>query len=52
MGIERKKRRTFSLAFKKEKVGLLDEGKISVKELSDIYEVSATAIYKWKKITV
>lgn len=41
--------RTFSAAFKKEKVDLLDAGKITVKELSKIYEVSETAIYKWKK---
>ena len=44
-----KLRRTFSTAFKKEKVELLDQGKITVKELSDIYEVSGTAIYNWKK---
>lgn len=44
-----KLRRSFSTAFKKEKVELLDQGKITVKELSDIYEVSETAIYKWKK---
>ena len=41
--------RTFSTAFKKEKVDLLDSGKITVKELSTLYEVSPTAIYKWKK---
>ena len=41
--------RIFSLAFKKEKVDLLDSGKITVNELSKIYEVSPTAIYKWKK---
>lgn len=41
--------RRFSTAFKREKVELLDEGKISVKELSRIYEVSETAIYIWKK---
>lgn len=45
-----KSHRTFSTAFKKEKVELLDSGKISVKELSKIYEVSETAIYKWKKL--
>ena len=28
---------------------LLDKGKITVSELSRIYDVSATAIYKWKK---
>ena len=40
-------RRTFSTSFKKEKVSLLDDGKITVRELSEIYEVSPTAIYKW-----
>lgn len=40
-------RRTFSTAFKKEKVALIDSGKISVRELSDVYGVSPTAIYKW-----
>jgi len=46
---QRKVRRTFSAAFKKEKVDLLDQGKISVKDLSEIYQVSLTAIYNWKK---
>lgn len=40
-------RRTFSTAFKKEKVALFDQGKITVLELSELYEVSPTAIYKW-----
>ena len=44
-----KRHRHFSTAFKKEKVSLLDEGKISVKELSRVYEVSVTSIYKWKR---
>ena len=46
---QNKPRRTFSATFKKEKVDLLDQGKVSVKELSKIYEVSETAIYKWKR---
>lgn len=46
---QQKLSRTFSAAFKKEKVDLLDSGKITVKELSALYEVSPTAIYKWKK---
>lgn len=41
--------RRFSTAFKKEKVELIDQGKLSVKELSAIYEVSDTAIYNWIK---
>jgi len=41
--------RHFSTSFKKEKVELLDKGKITVSELSKIYNVSHTAIYKWKK---
>jgi len=39
--------RRFSTAFKKEKVELIESGKVSVKELSMIYEVSVTSIYKW-----
>jgi transposase len=44
-----KVRRTFSTAFKQEKVELLDKGKTTVSELSKVYEVSPTAIYKWIK---
>jgi len=43
------KNRRFSAAFKKEKVDLIDQGKLSVKELSEIYEVSETAVYRWIK---
>jgi len=46
---QNKPRRVFSTTFKKEKVALLEQGKISVKELSKIYEVSETAIYNWKR---
>ncbi len=46
---QRKARRTFSEAFKREKVGLIDQGKLSVKELSKIYEVSDRAVYTWLK---
>lgn len=49
METKRRLRKTFSTAFKKEKVDLLDQGKITVRELSKIYEVSDTAIYKWRK---
>ena len=41
--------RTFSAAFKQEKVDLLDQGKITVRELSKLYQVSDVAIYKWIK---
>ncbi len=40
-------RRTFSEAFKREKVKMLEERQVTVKQLSRIYEVSETAIYKW-----
>ena len=43
------KNRRFSAAFKKEKVELIDQEKISVREVSEIYEVSVTAVYKWIK---
>ena len=44
---EKKTRRIFSESFKKEKVALIEEGKISVSQLCKIYEVSHTAVYKW-----
>lgn len=42
-----RKVRQFSTEFKKEKVKQLDDGKVTVLQLSRIYEVSSTAIYKW-----
>lgn len=47
MGSKIRKVRGFSTEFKKEKVKQIDEGKISVLQLSRIYEVSPTAVYKW-----
>jgi transposase len=47
MGSKIRKVREFSTEFKKEKVKQIDEGKISVLQLSRIYEVSPTAVYKW-----
>ncbi len=45
----KKENRVFSSEFKKEKVKLLEQGKLSVIEVSRIYEVSGTAVYKWLK---
>ena len=47
MTTEQRQRRTFSEAFKREKVKEYEGGKITVLELSRIYEVTPTAIYKW-----
>lgn len=47
MGSTIRKVRQFSSEFKKEKVKQIDEGKITVLQVSRIYEVSATAVYKW-----
>lgn len=44
-----KSRRHFSEAFKKEKVSQIDTKKITVNQLSKLYEVSDTAIYQWIK---
>ena len=49
MKSQRKSRKSFSEAFKKEKVELIDQKKISVKELSEIYKVSVRSIYKCLK---
>lgn len=40
-------RRTFSEPFKREKVKLLEDRQITVRQLSRIYEVSEAAVYKW-----
>ena len=39
--------RRFSEAFRKEKVKLIDEGKVTVSDLCKLYEVSQTSVYKW-----
>lgn len=43
----KKMRRTFSVEFKKEKVSLIEQGKLKVREVCVIYEVSETAVRKW-----
>jgi len=45
--LEIKQRRLFSEAFKREKVKDLLEKRISIRQLSSLYEVSRTAIYNW-----
>jgi len=44
----KKQRRIFSEAFKREKVGLLDEGKLKVSDISKIYNVSSVSVYRWR----
>jgi len=44
---EQSQRRIFSESFKREKVCLLEEKKVTVLELSRLYDVSTTAVYKW-----
>lgn len=45
----RKRSRIFSEAFKREKVKLLDEGKLKVSDISKIYNVSIVSVYSWLK---
>ena len=42
-----KKHRIFSTSFKEEKVREIESKQITISELSRLYEVSHTAIYKW-----
>jgi transposase len=42
-----KVRRTFSTSFKKEKVEQIEAKKVTVLQLSRVYNVSETAIYNW-----
>jgi transposase len=39
--------RQFSTAFKKEKVKMLEQKQVTVRQLSQLYDVSETAIRKW-----
>ena len=45
--IQKNYNRTFSTEFKKEKVKDLIEHRTTIKDLSTVYEVSRTSIYKW-----
>jgi transposase len=44
-----KRRRSFSEAFKREKVKLLDQGKLKVADICKIYGVSHVSVYHWLK---
>jgi len=44
---QKRERRYFSEEFRKLRVLEWDEGKISVSEISRLYEVSPAAVYKW-----
>ena len=46
----KKVRRTFSTAFKKEKVSLIEQGKLTISEVKKVYEVSDTSVRKWIKL--
>lgn len=41
--------RTFSEPFKRQKVAEIDSGKSSIAEISRLYGVSPSAVYKWLK---
>ncbi len=43
----KKVRRTFSTEFKKEKVSLIEQGKVRISEICRLYSVSEVAVYKW-----
>jgi transposase len=44
--LEKQKRR-FSEQFKREKVKLIDQGKVKVSEICRMYDVSGTSVYQW-----
>ncbi len=45
----KKRVRTFSVSFKKEKVKLIEEERATVLQISRLYEVSRKAVYNWLK---
>lgn len=50
MSVDERQRRTFSTAFKKEKVRKIELGLVKVSEICKLYEVSVTAVYRWINI--
>lgn len=44
---EKNRIRHFSEAFKTEKVKMIEDGQLTVRQLSKIYQVSETAVYNW-----
>ncbi len=46
-GLQIKQRRIFSEAFKRQKVQLIVEKKISVKDVSELYGVNSMTVYRW-----
>ena len=49
MTTEERRRRRFSESFRKEQVGLIESGKLSVKEVSLLYEVKPQNVLLWLK---
>jgi len=45
--VTKKRIRTFSPEFKKEKVAMIEEGKITVVQLSRLYDVTRRSVYTW-----
>lgn len=43
----KKTRRVFSESFKRDKVRLYETGKMSVSQLTKLYEISETTLYRW-----
>lgn len=44
-----RRRRRFSMEFKKQQVELIESGQVTVAEVSSLYEVAKVNVYKWLK---
>lgn len=49
MTVEERRRRRFSEPFRKEQVALIEGGKITVAEVSRLYEVKQSSVREWLK---
>lgn len=47
MTTEERRRRRFSESFRREQVGLIEKGELSIPEVCRLYEVSYTAVRRW-----
>ena len=47
MTVEERHRRRFSEAFRKEQVALIEQGEVTITEVSRLYEVKCASIQRW-----
>lgn len=47
MTVEERRRRRFSVSFRKEQVSYIEKGEVTIREVSRMYEVKSASIKRW-----